>query len=71
MSEKNSNQRLRYYFSKNKNSESLQISYLLFTLVQVRSQSELNKQDSTSASVSPDAVDIEYIAACIRNLKLN
>jgi len=72
MSVKNSNQRLHYYFSK-KNSESLQIFYFLFTLVQVqvRSQSELNEQGSSSANVSPDAGDIDYITACIRNLKLN
>jgi hypothetical protein len=54
-----------------KNSESLQIFYFLFTLVQVRSQSELNEQGSSSANVSPDAGDINYITASIRNLKLN
>ena len=70
MSVKNSNQRLHYYFSK-KNSESLQIFYFLFTLVQVWSQSELNEQGSSSANVSPDAGDIDYITACTRNLKLN
>lgn len=37
----------------------------------MRSQSELNEQGSSSANVSPDAGDIDYITACTRNLKLN